>query len=94
MGDEKRVAPPHPAPRTKLIVLALAAALLGGWAMIVEMKADDAAGPPLRVYGPGGPYLPMRECAEAFSREFSIPVEVVKGQPDQIAGRAAMDGDV
>jgi len=92
--QDKKQSPPQPAPRAKLIVLALAAALLGGWAMFAEMKTTDHAGPPLRIYGPGGPYLPMRECAEAFSREFSIPAEVVKGQPDQIAGRAATDGDV
>ncbi len=93
MEDIKQF-PQQPAPRAKLIVLALAVALLGGWAMFAEMKTKDHAGPPLLVYGPGGPYLPMRECAEAFSREFSIPVQVVKGQPDQIAERVATDGDV
>jgi accessory colonization factor AcfC len=93
MQDKKQSAP-QPASRAKLIVLALAVALMGGWAMFVEMKTKDNAGPLLLVYGPGGPYLPMRECAEVFSREFSIPVQVMKGQPDQIAGRVATDGDV
>ncbi|QLA15979.1 substrate-binding domain-containing protein [Desulfolutivibrio sulfoxidireducens] len=81
-------------PRARVLVLALAVALLGGLAMMRETMVRDEAGGPLAVYGPGGPYPPMRACAEAFSREFGIPVTVVKGQPEAIADRVAVDGDV
>ncbi len=80
-------------PRARVLVLALAVALVGGLAMMREMMVRDEAGGPLVVYGPGGPHPPMRACAENFSREFGIPVTVVKGQPEAIAGRVAADGD-
>lgn len=48
----------------------------------------------LMIYGPGGPYKPMTECAAAFSRKASIPVEVVKGTPQQWIDRAVADADL
>jgi accessory colonization factor AcfC len=80
-------------PRARVLALAVVVALVGGLAMMREMLRDEA-GPPLAVYGPGGPYEPVRACAENFSREFGIPVTVVKGQPEAIAQRVATDGDV
>ncbi len=48
----------------------------------------------LSVYGPGGPYLPMRECAEGFNRAGGVRVEVTKGTPQQWFERAGSDADL
>ena len=59
--------------------------------------ADPAplpAGERLRVYGPGGPYLPMKECAALYAARFGVAVEVTKGQPELLVAAFSKDGDV
>lgn len=36
----------------------------------------------LYIFGPGGPYNAIKECAETFSRLREVPVEIVKGPPE------------
>ena len=48
----------------------------------------------IHVYGPGGPYKAMKECAEAFTKQQNIRVDIVKGTPDEWIGRARQDADL
>jgi accessory colonization factor AcfC len=48
----------------------------------------------IHIYGPGGPYKAMKECAEAFMRQQSIRVDIVKGTPDARIGQARQDADI
>jgi accessory colonization factor AcfC len=48
----------------------------------------------LRIYGPGGPYRVMQECAELFSRRSSIEVVVTKGVPESWIKDARVNADL
>lgn len=48
----------------------------------------------LKVYGPGGPLAPMKECAERFQERTGIRVEVTGGPADEWVERALQDADV
>jgi len=48
----------------------------------------------LRIYGPGGPYRPMSECALAFGRAGGCRAEVTKGTPQQWLVQARSDADL
>ena len=48
----------------------------------------------LNIYGPGGPYRPMSECAEQFESMTAIRVVVTKGTPQQWIERAKIDADM
>ena len=48
----------------------------------------------LKVYGPGGPLGPMRECAEIFSRESGIAVTVTAGPEATWIDHAKQDADL
>jgi accessory colonization factor AcfC len=48
----------------------------------------------LRLYGPGGPYAPILECAGLYARRAGMAAAVVKDQPDRLAERLARDGDI
>lgn len=48
----------------------------------------------LKVYGPGGPLGPMKECAEIFSKENNVNVEVVAGPTPKWIGQAKQDADI
>ena len=37
----------------------------------------------LKVCGPGGPYLPVKECAAIFSSRRTVEVDVIKSEPSQ-----------
>lgn len=50
--------------------------------------------PRIDVYGPGGPLGPMKECAEAFSKQRHVEVVVTAGPESQWIERAKMDADV
>ena len=49
---------------------------------------------PLRVYGPGGPALALKECAAAFTQRTGIAVEVTAGPEPQWLAQAAQDADL
>lgn len=48
----------------------------------------------LKLYGPGGPLGPMKECAEIFSRENNVKVEVVAGPTPKWIEQAKQDADI
>lgn len=48
----------------------------------------------LNVYGPGGPFGPMKECAEMFSKAYEIEVKVVAGPTPQWIDKAKQDADL
>ncbi|MHC1712524.1 MAG: substrate-binding domain-containing protein [Solidesulfovibrio sp.] len=48
----------------------------------------------LVVYGPGGPFPAIRECADKFGAKSGLTVDVQVGEPAKQAEQAAKDGDV
>lgn len=48
----------------------------------------------LRVYGPGGPLGPMKECAERFSATEGVGVQVVAGPEPTWFAQAERDADI
>jgi accessory colonization factor AcfC len=56
-----------------------------------DLVAQDK---PLRVYGPEGPFAPMKECAEMFYRVHGVKVEVITGPRSNWIPRAKEDADV
>ncbi len=46
------------------------------------------------VYGPGGPYPPIREAAEVFGREHGVEVVVTKGPADRWLEKARKNADL
>ena len=48
----------------------------------------------LKAYGPGGPLGPMKECAEIFSKENNVKVEVVAGPTPKWIEQARQDADI
>lgn len=76
--------------RLTLVVALLATAL----ATSCGPARAQTAGTVLRVYGPGGPLGPMRECAEIFSRTRGVKVEVTAGPEATWIDRARTDADL
>jgi accessory colonization factor AcfC len=56
-----------------------------------NLSAQDK---PLRIYGPEGPFAPMKECAEMFYRAHGIRAEVLTGPGSNWIIRAKEDADV
>jgi accessory colonization factor AcfC len=48
----------------------------------------------LHVYGPGGPYAPMSECAEAFSKAHGVKVKVTAGPESNWIAQAKQYADM
>ncbi len=48
----------------------------------------------LYVYGPGGPFAPVNECAELFSKQNNIAVKVVAGPEKKWIAEAKKNADV
>jgi len=48
----------------------------------------------LRLYGPGGPLGPMKECAEIFSKNYEVKVEVTAGPESRWISQAKQDADI
>ena len=53
-----------------------------------------AAGQTLHVYGPGGPLAPMKECAEVYTKQTHMPVEVIAGPEDKWMTSARGNADI
>lgn len=48
----------------------------------------------LYVYGPGGPFAPINECAELFSKQNNITVKVVAGPEKNWIAKAKKNADI
>lgn len=48
----------------------------------------------LRVYGPGGPYHVIQECATRFAERQGIEIVVIRALPGELERRLASDGDI
>jgi accessory colonization factor AcfC len=46
------------------------------------------------IYGPGGPFSPINECAQIFSAKNSIMIKVVAGPEAKWISQAAQNADV
>ena len=72
------------------------------WSIVTAMLlwatlTNAAAGQPhktLNVYGPGGPYEALLECASLFTQRHGIEVVVIKLLPDMLEKRLLADGDI
>lgn len=49
---------------------------------------------PLRIYGPEGPFAPMKECADLFYRVHGVKTEVLTEAGSNWIGEAKKDADV
>ncbi len=56
-----------------------------------DLRAQER---PLRIYGPEGPFAPMKECAEMFFRIHGVKTEVLTGPGSTWITRAKEDTDV
>lgn len=70
----------------KKIILIIALAITVGPAMA---QSDT-----LHVYGPGGPLSPMKECAQLFTTQTGIPVNVVGGPENKWLQLAEQNADL
>ncbi len=48
----------------------------------------------VKVYGPGGPFGPIKEVAERFTQETGIKVEVTAGPEEKWIDQAKQDADI
>ncbi len=48
----------------------------------------------LKVFGPGGPYQAIRECADIFSAKTGIAIDVKVGTPPEWIAESRKDGDL
>jgi accessory colonization factor AcfC len=71
--------------KKKLLVLAF---------FILANKAGFAQVDTLHVYGPGGPYSAMNECAKEFTFQTGIPVKVIAGPEPKWFGLATQNADL
>jgi accessory colonization factor AcfC len=56
-----------------------------------DLGAQDK---PLRIYGPEGPFAPMKECADIFYRVHGVKTEVLTGAGSNWIEGAKKDADV
>jgi accessory colonization factor AcfC len=49
------------------------------WMALLFMINSIGAQDTLHIYGPGGPFAPMKECSDLFSKQTGIPVKVTAG---------------
>lgn len=66
---------------------------MAAWSVIMVLNGAAMAAA-LAVYGPGGPYPAIRECADIFGARHGLAVDVRFGEPAKQAAQAARDGDV
>ncbi|MDT8442078.1 MAG: substrate-binding domain-containing protein [Desulfuromonadales bacterium] len=70
--------------------------LLGGLLLLagLAVASVETTPPVLRVYGPGGPYKALTECAERYRDRHGIEVQVVRALPHDLAEWIRVDGDL
>lgn len=72
------------------------AGLLGGLLVMagLALASVESSEPVLRVYGPGGPYKALSECAELYRDRHGVDVQVVRALPHDLAEWIRVDGDL
>lgn len=78
----------------KKIIEGLLLVLSTGAFSLAAVGQTGGMRPRIDVYGPGGPLAPMKECAEAFSKQLNAEVVVTAGPESQWIERAKMDADI
>ena len=73
------------------LTILIGAIVLWGFAFENCLSAQDK---PLRIYGPEGPFAPMKECAEMFYRIHGVKAEVLTGSGSSWIIKAKEDADV
>ena len=73
---------------------ALLAYLLAAPVLAAPAAASAEGAKTLFVYGPGGPFTPVRACGERFQRARGIAVKVDGGPEDRWIAKAAKDADL
>lgn len=74
-----------------LLTILIGAIVLWGFSFGSCLSAQDK---PLRIYGPEGPFTPMKECAEMFYRIHGVKAEVLTGSGSSWIIKAKEDADV
>jgi accessory colonization factor AcfC len=64
------------------------------WWLFSFGNCPSAQDKPLRIYGPEGPFAPMKECAELFTRIYGVKAEVLTGPGTKWVAKAKEDADV
>ncbi|MDT8423734.1 MAG: substrate-binding domain-containing protein [Desulfuromonadales bacterium] len=60
----------------------------------LAVASVETATPVLRVYGPGGPYHALSECADLYRDRYGVEVQVVRALPHDLAEWIRVDGDI
>jgi accessory colonization factor AcfC len=69
----------------------IGAIIIWGFGFESDLSAQDK---PLRIYGPEGPFAPMKDCAEIFSRIHGVKADVFTGPGSSWITKAKEDADV
>ncbi len=77
----------------KKVFLTILICLTGLWSLDYpgNLGAQDK---PLRIYGPQGPFAPMKDCADLFHRVHGVKAEVLTGAGSNWVAEAKKDADV
>jgi accessory colonization factor AcfC len=78
---------------TKKSFLPILIGMIVLWGLCFE-NCLNAQEKPLRIYGPEGPFVPMKECADIFYRVHGVKTEVLTGPGTHWITRAKEDADV
>ena len=78
--------------KRKMIFMTGLIGLVWAWGSLFSLaQAQEKV---LRIYGPGGPLAPMKECAELFSKAEDIQVQVTAGPESKWIDQAKQDADL
>ena len=83
-------------PRLLAAITILLTGLLSLWSTPAhgQTSVPNPSTAGLKVYGPGGPQGPMKECAQVFGQREHLPVEVVVGPEGKWIEQAKGDADI
>jgi accessory colonization factor AcfC len=81
--------------KTSFIIIIMSLAILTFLTILPTVQESSASNgsekniKKIYVFGPGGPYKPMKECSDIYSKKNGIKVEVVSGKPDTWMNKTA-----
>ena len=81
-------------PRTAVAVLLLLTASLSLAEAETAAPKGHGSQTVLCVFGPGGPYRPMQECADLFSERKGVEIRITVGTPQQWMAAAEQQADL